>query len=143
LLLTGYVRRFNCTHRHQGHLFQGRYKAILCDRDSYLLELVRYIHLNLVRAGLVKRHGEWLWSGHGEYMGQTKAQADRSWAGDGRAKKPGPIRKVYPRGSKSYRAAKEGNSREKVSSWEIEKLGTALSTGENPLPLGIALKSSH
>ena len=43
----------------------------------------------------------------------------------------------------SYRAAKEGNSREKVSSWEIEKLGTALSTGENPLPLGIALKSSH
>jgi hypothetical protein len=39
--------------------------------------------------------------------------------------------------------AKEGNSKEKVSSWEIEKLGTAFSTGDNPLPLGIAVKISH
>jgi len=39
--------------------------------------------------------------------------------------------------------AKEGNSKEKVSSWEIEKLGTAFSTGDNPLPLGIALKIFH
>ena len=45
-LLTGYVRRFNKIHRRRGHLFEGRYKAIVCDRDSYLLELVRYIHLN-------------------------------------------------------------------------------------------------
>ena len=67
-LLTGYARRFNRTHRHRGHLFQGRYKAIVCDRDSYLLELVRYIHLNPVRAKMVKRPGEWQWSGHGEYL---------------------------------------------------------------------------
>jgi putative transposase len=71
-LLTGYVRRFNRIHRHKGHLFQGRYKAILCDRDSYLMELVRYIHLNPVRASLVKRPAEWTWSGHGEYLGKQK-----------------------------------------------------------------------
>ena len=69
-LLTGYVRRFNAVHRRRGHLFQGRYKSIVCDRESYLLELVRYIHLNPVRAGLVKRPGEWPWSGHGEYLGR-------------------------------------------------------------------------
>ncbi len=71
-LLTGYVRRFNRSHRHKGHLFQGRYQAIVCDRESYLLELVRYIHLNPVRAGMVKRPGEWPWSGHGEYLGKDK-----------------------------------------------------------------------
>ena len=66
-LLTGYVRRFNRAHRHKGHLFQGRYKAIVCDRDNYLMELVRYIHLNPLRAKMVKRPGQWQWSGHGEY----------------------------------------------------------------------------
>jgi REP element-mobilizing transposase RayT len=71
-LLTAYVRGFNRVHRRRGHLFQGRYKAIVCDRDSYLLELVRYIHLNPVRAGLVKRPGEWKWSGHGEYLRRRK-----------------------------------------------------------------------
>jgi putative transposase len=71
-LLTGYARRFNAIHRHKGHLFQGRYKAIVCDRESHLLELVRYIHLNPVRAGLVKRPGEWRWSGHQEYLGQDQ-----------------------------------------------------------------------
>jgi REP element-mobilizing transposase RayT len=71
-LLTGYVRRFNATHRRRGHLFAGRYKAIVCDRESYLLELVRYIHLNPVRAKLVKRPGDWPWSGHGEYLGRDR-----------------------------------------------------------------------
>jgi putative transposase len=68
-LLTGYARRFNKIHRRRGHLFEGRYKAIVCDQDSYLLELVRYIHLNPVRAKMVKRPGKWPWSGHGEYLG--------------------------------------------------------------------------
>jgi REP element-mobilizing transposase RayT len=67
-LLTGYVRRFNQIHRHKGHLFQGRYKAIVCDRDSYLLELVRYIHLNPQRAKMVRQPGQWRWTGHGEYL---------------------------------------------------------------------------
>ena len=71
-LLTGYARRFNKNHRRRGHLFEGRYKAIVCDRDSYLLELVRYIHLNPVRAKMVKRPGKWTWSGHREYLGTEK-----------------------------------------------------------------------
>jgi REP-associated tyrosine transposase len=71
-LLTGYARRFNKLHHRRGHLFEGRYKAIVCDRDSYLLELVRYIHLNPVRASLVKRPGKWQWSGHCEYLGKEK-----------------------------------------------------------------------
>lgn len=71
-LLTAYVGGFNRRYRRRGHLFQGRYKAIVCDRDSYLLELVRYIHLNPVRARLVKRPGEWKWSGHTAYLRKEK-----------------------------------------------------------------------
>ena len=55
-----------------GHLFQGRYKALLVDADSYLLELVRYIHLNPVRAGIVKFPEEYLWSSHLAYLGKEK-----------------------------------------------------------------------
>jgi REP element-mobilizing transposase RayT len=53
-LLTGYAVSYNFRHRRHGHLFQNRYKSILCQEDSYLLELVRYIHLNPLRAGIVK-----------------------------------------------------------------------------------------
>ncbi len=52
-LLTGYAVGFNRRHRRRGHLFQNRYKSILCQEESYLLELVRYIHLNPLRSGLV------------------------------------------------------------------------------------------
>ena len=52
-LLTGYAVSFNRRHRRFGHLFQNRYTSILCEEDPYVLELVRYIHLNPVRAGLV------------------------------------------------------------------------------------------
>ena len=51
-LLTGYSVSFNNRHHRCGHLFQNRYKSILCQEDSYLLELVRYIHLNPLRAGI-------------------------------------------------------------------------------------------
>ena len=54
-LLTGYVVRFNRRHGRSGHLFQNRYKSILCQEDAYLMELVRYIHLNPLRAKVVKR----------------------------------------------------------------------------------------
>ena len=53
-LLTGYVVHFNKRHKRHGHLFQNRYKSIVCQEDTYLLELVRYIHLNLLRIGKVK-----------------------------------------------------------------------------------------
>ena len=53
-LLTGYAVSYNRRHRRYGHLFQNRYKSILCQEDAYLLELVRYIHLNALRAKIVK-----------------------------------------------------------------------------------------
>ena len=56
-LLTGYAVKFNKRHNRNGHLFQNRYKSIVCQEDSYLMELVRYIHLNLIRAGIVKGLG--------------------------------------------------------------------------------------
>lgn len=68
-LLTAYARTFNRRYGHRGHVFEGRYKAIVCDRESYLLELTRYIHLNPVRARLVKRPEDWPWSGHQSYLG--------------------------------------------------------------------------
>jgi putative transposase len=52
-LLTGYAVTFNLRHNRTGHLFQNRYKSIVCDEEEYLLELVRYIHLNPLRAGMV------------------------------------------------------------------------------------------
>ncbi len=72
-LLTGYAVRFNLRYRRSGHLFQNRYKSIVCEEDPYLLELVRYLHLNPLRAGLVKRMEEldrYRWSGHAVLMGQ-------------------------------------------------------------------------
>jgi hypothetical protein len=56
------------SHRKVGHVFQGRYKAIICAKDEYLLELVRYIHLNPVRAGMVKTPERYRYSGHRAYV---------------------------------------------------------------------------
>jgi putative transposase len=68
-VLTRYSRYFNRRHKRIGHLFAARYKAILCQKDTYLLELARYIHLNPVRAGLVKSPADWPWSSHKIYLG--------------------------------------------------------------------------
>jgi len=57
-LLTGYAVTYNIRHRRHGHLFQNRYKSIVCDGDSYFTELVRYIHLNPLRVKLVKNFNE-------------------------------------------------------------------------------------
>ena len=57
-----YAQRFNRRHHRVGHLFQGRYKSILVDRESHLLELTRYIVLNPVRAGMVAQAEGWPWS---------------------------------------------------------------------------------
>ena len=74
-LLTGYALRYNRRHRRNGHLFQNRYKSIVCEEESYLLELVRYIHLNPLRAAVVKSMGEldhYPWSGHAVLVGKRK-----------------------------------------------------------------------
>ncbi len=62
-----YTMYFNRKYKTVGHLFQGRYKAILCDRDEYLLALVKYIHDNPVRAKIAEIHDEYLWSSHLSY----------------------------------------------------------------------------
>jgi putative transposase len=71
-LLTGYAAGFNRRHRRSGHLFQNRYKSILCQEELYLIELVRYIHLNPLRARLVdslKALGSYRYCGHGALLG--------------------------------------------------------------------------
>lgn len=65
-----YTQSFNRRHKKVGHLFQGRYKAIVCDKDAYLLELIRYIHLNPARSKLVNKPQEYRWSSHWEYVGE-------------------------------------------------------------------------
>jgi len=54
-LMTGYAVTFNIRHRRAGHLFQNRYKSVVCEEDPYLLELIRYIHLNPLRAKLIAK----------------------------------------------------------------------------------------
>ena len=68
-----YTQRFNRRHQHVGHVFQGRFKAILVEKDSYLLELARYVVLNPLRAKMVKRLEKWPWS---SYLA-TCGEADR------------------------------------------------------------------
>ena len=74
-LIGGYTQYFNRRHGLNGHLFQGRYKAILCAKDTYLLELSRYIHLNPVRVKTVRDPAKYHWSSYNAYLGK-KAQGD-------------------------------------------------------------------
>ncbi len=73
-LLTGYAVSFNHRHNRSGHLFQNRYKSIVCEEEPYLLELIRYIHLNPLRAGLVgdlEALDRYHWCGHSVLMGSA------------------------------------------------------------------------
>ena len=77
-LLTGYAVSFNKRHKRAGHLFQNRYKSILCQEDPYLLELVRYIHLNPLRVQMIKdlvALDSYPYSGHSALMGSY----ERTW----------------------------------------------------------------
>jgi putative transposase len=77
-LLTGYAVKFNRRHKRHGQLFQNRYKSIICQEDVYLKELVRYIHLNPLRAGIVgeiSQLKQYVYCGHSALMGNQK----RSW----------------------------------------------------------------
>ena len=76
-LLTGYVVNYNRRHKRYGHLFQNRYKSIICEDDPYLLELTRYIHLNPLRARIVKSLKElkgYQWCGHSAIIGSVKRE---------------------------------------------------------------------
>jgi putative transposase len=77
-LLTGYVIGFNLRHKRRGQLFQNRYKSIICQEDFYLKELVRYIHLNPIRAGIINGLDElksYDYCGHSSLMGKKR----RKW----------------------------------------------------------------
>lgn len=77
-ILTGYAVCFNLRHQRHGHVFQNRYKSIVCEEEAYLLELVRYIHLNPLRAGLVasaEALAGFPYAGHSVLMGRV----ERSW----------------------------------------------------------------
>lgn len=63
-----YTQRYNRAHDCDGQLFRGRYKAILVEEDHYLLELVRYIHRNPLKSGIVKDIDQYAWSSHGDYL---------------------------------------------------------------------------
>jgi REP-associated tyrosine transposase len=71
-LLTGYSKFFNQKYSRVGHLFQDRYRALLCDSDEYLAELVRYIHLNPVRAKIVRKPEMFIYSSHRAYIGLSE-----------------------------------------------------------------------
>lgn len=80
-LLTGYAVYFNRKYKRTGHLFQNRYKSILCEDEPYFLELVRYIHLNPLRAGIVKDLEElnrYPWSGHSVLLGNRKMEGQET-----------------------------------------------------------------
>jgi len=66
-----YTQAYNRRHAKVGHLFQGRFKAILVDRDAYLLEVCRYVELNPVRAAMVRAPGEWPWSSYLAHTGEV------------------------------------------------------------------------
>ena len=98
-LLSGYATSFNRRHRRYGQLFQNRYKSIVCEEDSYFKELVRYIHLNPLRAKLVDSLGRldhYKWCGHGVVLGRMRNNwQDRDYVLQWFGKKEGEARKAY------------------------------------------------
>jgi len=87
-----YTQYFNRAHDKVGHLFQGRYKAIVCEKDEYLLALVRYIHLNPVRSKMVSKAEQYRYSAHGAYLKATASEMVN----------PGPVLKLLG-GRAAYR----------------------------------------
>jgi len=98
-LLTGYAICFNQRHGRRGQLFQNRYKSIICQEDTYLRELVRYIHLNPIRAGIIKTLDElrtYKYCGHSFLMGTNKSEwQDIDYVLGNFGSKKGQARKRY------------------------------------------------
>ncbi|MGH7859452.1 MAG: transposase [Candidatus Binatia bacterium] len=93
-----YTQHMNRRHDRVGHLFQGRYKAKLVDTQSYLLEVVRYVHLNPARGNLVKDPARYRWSGHRAYLGlETIPWLTTSWILGQFSARPDAARVLYER----------------------------------------------
>jgi len=124
-LLAGYAVAYNRRHRRYGYLFQNRYKSIICEEDPYFKELVRYIHLNPLRAGLVDTLGKlnrYKWCGHSALLGTRNYNwQDRQyvlkWFGLAR----GPARRAYLQFVRQ--AADQGRRPELVGGGLIRSLG--------------------
>jgi len=124
-LLTGYAVSFNLKYHRHGHLFQNRYKSILCQEDTYLKELIRYIHLNPLRAALVPdlpSLDRYPWCGHSAIMGNVK----REWQSSEYVLKV--FGKTKARARRSYTAFVEqgvaqGNRPELVGGGLIRSMG--------------------
>ena len=97
-----FTQASNRRHKRMGHLFQGRFKGILVDKDSYLLELARYVVLNPVRAGLVKDPRAYAWSSYRTMIGEAPVPAwlatDGLLAQFGKRRGAATIRPICPRG---------------------------------------------
>jgi len=97
--LSGYAGSYNRRHRRHGHLFQNRYKSIVCEEDRYFTELVRYIHLNPLRAKLVESLAQldrYLWCGHSVLMGKIKTDwQDRDYVLKWFGAKEGEAKRIY------------------------------------------------
>jgi REP element-mobilizing transposase RayT len=122
-----YTTYFNRLNGRSGHLFQGRYKGIVIDVDNYLLELSRYLHLNPVRAGMVKRPEEYALSSYRSFIGLTKKKEgivtrDRIW---------GMISGDRRRAAQKYRRyVEEGMKKESRNPLKTLYGGTILGSGE-------------
>src|SRR5688572_2328183 len=104
---TSYTVYFNKRHRRSGHVFEQRYKALLVDKDNYLLQVSRYIHLNAVSADIVSRPQDYRWSSYGSYLkgqgiGGLKPETVTGYFAGGRAKQ-----------LTQYREYVEGEARER------------------------------
>ena len=100
-LLTGYAVSYNHRHSRHGHLFQNRYKSIVCEEDAYFKELLRYIHLNPLRVRLVRNMAEldrYRWCGHSVVMGKVKNEwQDPDYVLRWFGKKQGEAKRAYRR----------------------------------------------
>lgn len=119
-----YTQGFNRRHGRVGHLFQGRYKAILVDKDSYFLELARYIVLNPVRAGMVDEASQYPWSSYRATAGEQPAPA---WLN--RRAIYAQLADTSPSAQQRYRDF-ISQGREAVSPWAVLKGQTLLGSDE-------------
>lgn len=112
-----YTNYFNTKRKRAGHLLQGRYKAILVEKDAYALELSRYIHLNPVRAGLCKRPEDHVWSSYRCYTGQLSTPG---WL------QRREILAYVDNNSERYRSFVEDGLREEIKSPFASVVGSAI-----------------
>ncbi len=144
-----YTRWVNKRQGRMGHLFQGRYKAIVVDAYGYLMELIRYIHLNPVRAGLVRHPEEYPWTGHRAYLGEeTLPWLSTEWCWDSSASAGGPaaryerfVKDGYSEGHRSEFHSGEEDSRVLGPDRFLEKiLGSAAAPAHKRPALGTLVR---